>query len=158
MSRASLRWLGMPAHPLACLRSTIKHGVIGGVVILLPMSKLVQHYHHYAQFICNQAPHLHTAAKPHGAIIRGNAIVNQEPVLVPIEAAKGGKIVALKSGTEHVLALNDAGKVFVWSSAKFLGTINAAIPKAVQDVGAKAIAAGPGYSLALLKDGRVVCW
>jgi alpha-tubulin suppressor-like RCC1 family protein len=77
---------------------------------------------------------------------------------VPEEAAKGGNVVTLASGWDHVLALTKAGNVLVWASDTYLGSINAAIPKLVQDGGAIAIAAGPAYSLALLKDGRVVCW
>jgi hypothetical protein len=89
---------------------------------------------------------------------RGGTIVNQEAVLVPAEAAQGGNILALASGTDHVLALKKDGKVLVWTSAEYSGGINAAIPKEVQTVGAIAIGAGPGYSLALLKNGVLACW
>jgi hypothetical protein len=95
---------------------------------------------------------------PDRAVYWGNFVVNQQDVPVPAEAAKGGNIIALASGEEHVLALTKTGKVLAWGYDTPAGKANAAIPTSVTTTGAKAIAAGRYFSVALLKNGVVTCW
>jgi hypothetical protein len=95
---------------------------------------------------------------PGRAVYWGNFCVNQQDVLVPAEAVKGGNILALASGEEHVLALTRTGKVLAWGYDTPAGQANAAIPTSVTATGAKAIAAGRYFSIAWLKSGVVTCW
>jgi hypothetical protein len=88
----------------------------------------------------------------------GNFVVNQQDITVPAEAVKGGNIIALASGEEHVLALTKTGKVLVWGYDTPAGKANAQIPSSVKATGAKAIAAGRYFSVAWLKDGVIKCW
>jgi hypothetical protein len=103
-------------------------------------------------------PATDAARTPGTALYWGNFIVNQEDVDVLDEAAKGGKVVALASGSEHVLALKQGGKVLAWGADSDTGRSNTAIPAIVSTKGATAIAAGRSFSVALLKGGQVECW
>jgi hypothetical protein len=99
------------------------------------------------------------ALVPGRAVYWGNNIVNQEYMLVPPEASKGGNIVAIASGRGHVIALTKAGTVLVWEeTSEDRPQLNKAIPAEVNTVGAKAVAAGEYFSVALLNSGKVVCW
>jgi hypothetical protein len=98
------------------------------------------------------------ARQPGTAFYWGTTIVNQDDVAVPDEAAKGGGIVALASGSQHILALKQGGKVLAWGADSDTGRSNTAIPAIVSTKGATAIAAGRGFSVALLKGGQVECW
>jgi hypothetical protein len=99
------------------------------------------------------------ALVPGRAVYWGKEIVNQDYMLVPPEAAKGGNILAVASGRNHVVALTKAGKVIVWEDTdEDVPQFNKAIPEEVNSVGAKAVAAGDFFSIALLNNGKVTCW
>lgn len=82
----------------------------------------------------------------------------------PIKIAKLDNVVAVASGSYHVLALRADGTVWAWglNDGGQLGdgtTSNSSVPKPVPGLtGVVAIAAGDNHSLALRSDGTVWAW
>jgi hypothetical protein len=76
----------------------------------------------------------------------GSSAGNGEPI--PI-----GAVVAVAAGSDHALALDDAGHVGAWGDDS-LGQTD--VPEDLGEV--VAIAAGDGFSLALRTDGTVAAW
>lgn len=66
-----------------------------------------------------------------------------------------GKITQLAVGQDHVLAVNDKGKLFTWGFARM--NLNQ-IPTELQNKKVRSIAAGYQVSLAVTEDGKVYKW
>src|SRR5665213_1822229 len=78
---------------------------------------------------------------------------NCPEVTLPVALAITTNIVAISSGADHGLALDDSGNVTAWGDND-LGQTN--VPSGLS--GVAAISAGAKHSLALLGDGTVVAW
>lgn len=66
-----------------------------------------------------------------------------------------GKIVDIAVGQDHVLALNEEGKLFTWGFNRM--NLNR-IPPEVQNKKVKSIAAGFQVSIVVLEDGSITAW
>lgn len=66
-----------------------------------------------------------------------------------------GKLVKVAAGYDHVLALDENGKIWAWGNGRNGQT---RIPPAIKNVKIKDIFAGYKFSLALTEDGKTVAW
>lgn len=66
-----------------------------------------------------------------------------------------GKVVDIAAGQDHVLALNDQGKLFTWGFNRM--NLNV-FPSALQGKKVKSIAAGYQMSVVVTEDGKIYSW
>lgn len=96
----------------------------------------------------------------------GHGDTQTRPALTKIEALSGEKIVAISTGKDHCLCLNDKGEVFAFGRGEFgrLGTAgsgNEKVPvklSALEGVNVRRIFSGSSFNAAVTTDGSVYTW
>jgi alpha-tubulin suppressor-like RCC1 family protein len=96
----------------------------------------------------------------------GHGDKQSRPALTKVEALSGEKIIAISTGKDHCLCLNDKGEVFAMGRGEFgrLGTAGSGDEKvpvklaALEGVKVKRIASGSSFNAAITNDGSVYTW